>query len=58
MNKQDAIKRAAELAYEEDAFHVVGKNSSNEWVIRHIEDPESDQLSDSVKVGSDGVQPE
>jgi len=56
MSRQDAIAKAAELAYENDTYQVVGQDQSGQWVIRHIEDPESDQLDDAVKVGADGEQ--
>jgi len=56
MTRQDAIQKASELAYEEDANQVVGRDSNGEWVIRHSEDPESNVLEDSVIVDSTGEQ--
>lgn len=53
MNKQDMIKKAAELAYEEDRQQVVGL-LNGELVIRDWEDPESDLLRDAVIIAGDG----
>lgn len=38
MDKNQAIKKAAELAYEEDADQVVGFIQGEGWAIAHTED--------------------
>jgi hypothetical protein len=49
------ISQASELAYEEDAYQIVGQDNSGEWVIRHIEDPTETTLRNRVKVGVSGI---
>ena len=52
---ENVITEASHTAYEEDSFQIVGQNESGEWVYRDIEDPESDTLRNSVRVGSSGI---
>ena len=55
MKLQDAITLASTLAYEEDASQIVGMDGNNEWVIRHIEDPEEGMLQFRFQVNGDGI---
>ena len=55
MKLQDTITLASTLAYEEDATHIVGMDGNNEWVIRHIEDPEEGMLQFRFQVNGDGI---
>lgn len=57
MNMQDAISRAAELAYEQDADKYAVMTSANYWLVLHHEDPQAfaPDVVKRVLVHSDGV---
>ena len=49
------IAKAAELAYEEDSYMIVGIDELDDWVVRHPEDPKHESLKNRHRVDSCGV---
>lgn len=57
MNLRDAIERAAEIAYEQDASQYVITKNNQDWSIVHEEDPEAfaSGICNRFAVESDGI---